>query len=116
MAPPDVLTALADVISARRSESPDTSYVAKLLAKAPDGVLKKIGEEATELVMAGKDGQPDRIVSEMADLWFHCLVMLEQHHLRPEAVFGELARRQGLSGLTEKAMRAQMSGPSTQES
>lgn len=114
MASADLMGALADVIASRRSESPDTSYVARLLSKAPDGVLKKIGEEATELVMAGKDGQQERIVSEMADLWFHCLVMLEQHHLRPEAVFAELARRQGLSGLVEKAMRPS-SPPPAQE-
>ena len=79
--------------------------VARLLHRAPDAVLKKIGEEATETVMACKDGLPERIVSETADLWFHCLVMLEQHGLRPEAVLAELMRREGLSGLDEKAAR-----------
>jgi phosphoribosyl-ATP pyrophosphohydrolase len=68
-------------------------------------VLKKIGEEATETVMAAKDGDPARIIAETADLWFHCLVMLAQHDLRPEAVLAELARREGLSGLDEKALR-----------
>ncbi|MEY3572707.1 MAG: hypothetical protein RJA77_622 [Pseudomonadota bacterium] len=103
--PDTILSRLADVVSARRTSDPETSYVARLLAKAPDAVLKKIGEEATELVMAAKDGAPDRVVSEMADLWFHCLVALEQYDLRPEAVLNELQRREGLSGLDEKAAR-----------
>lgn len=105
-----VLTRLADSIDQRRPEAggdPATSYVAKLLSKAPDAVLKKIGEEATETVMASKDGVADRIVSETADLWFHCVVMLAQHGLRPEQVLAELARREGLSGLVEKAQRAE---------
>ena len=103
--PQTVLGRLADVIAQRRGADPEKSYVARLLHRAPDAVLKKIGEEATETVMACKDGAPDRIVSETADLWFHCLVMLEQHGLRPEAVLGELMRREGLSGLDEKAAR-----------
>jgi len=106
----DTLARLADTLIARRPENggdPKTSYVAKLLAKGPDAFLKKIGEEATELVMAGKDGQPDRIVSETADLWFHCLVMLTHYNLRPEDVLAELARREGLSGLEEKARRSE---------
>ena len=100
-----VLERLADVIEARRSADPERSYVARLLARAPDAVLKKIGEEATETVMAAKDGDATRIVAETADLWFHCLVMLAQYDLRPEAVLVELARREGLSGLDEKALR-----------
>jgi phosphoribosyl-ATP pyrophosphohydrolase len=100
-----VLERLADVIESRRSADPERSYVARLLARAPDAVLKKIGEEATETVMAAKDGDPARIIAETADLWFHCLVMLAQHDLRPEAVLAELARREGLSGLDEKALR-----------
>jgi phosphoribosyl-ATP pyrophosphohydrolase/phosphoribosyl-AMP cyclohydrolase len=103
--PQTVLGRLADVIAQRRGADPEKSYVARLLQRAPDAVLKKIGEEATETVMACKDGLPDRIVSETADLWFHCLVMLEQHGLRPEAVLAELMRREGLSGLDEKAAR-----------
>jgi len=99
------LAHLADVIAQRRGKSPEESYVARLLSKAPDAALKKLGEEATEVVIAAKDKQPDRIVSEMADLWFHCLVVLEQHGLRPEQVLAELQRREGLSGLDEKAAR-----------
>ncbi|MER1967892.1 phosphoribosyl-ATP diphosphatase [Castellaniella sp. GW247-6E4] len=104
----DVLARLADTLAARlpaRGGDPATSYTARLLAKGPDAFLKKIGEEATELVMASKDGVPERIVSETADLWYHCLVALTYHGLRPEAVLGELARREGLSGLEEKASR-----------
>lgn len=100
-----ILARLANVVAARRAADPETSYVARLLSRAPDAVLKKIGEEATELVMAAKDHSPDRVVSEMADLWFHCLVALEQYGLRPEAVLAELERREGLSGLDEKAAR-----------
>jgi phosphoribosyl-ATP pyrophosphohydrolase len=104
----DMLARLADTLATRRPDrggDPATSYVAKLLSKGPDAFLKKIGEEATELVMAAKDGQPDRIVSETADLWFHCLVALTHYNLRPEDVLAELARREGLSGLEEKARR-----------
>jgi phosphoribosyl-ATP pyrophosphohydrolase len=100
-----VLARVADTLESRRGADPSTSYVAKLLSKAPDSILKKIGEEATETVMAAKDGEPDRIVSETADLWFHCLVMLTHYGLRPEHVLEELARREGLSGLDEKAAR-----------
>ena len=100
-----VLDRLAEVIASRRAADPDLSYVARLLARAPDAVLKKIGEEATETVMAAKDGDRTRIVAETADLWFHCLVMLEQYGLHPQAVLDELARREGLSGLEEKAAR-----------
>ena len=101
----DVLKRLADVIESRRGGDPQTSYVARLLANAPDAILKKIGEEATETVMAGKDGARERIVAEMADLWFHCLVMLAHHGLRPEDVLAELERRAGASGIEEKALR-----------
>ena len=105
MASDDLLARLADTIESRRGLDPDKSYVARLLAHAPDAALKKIGEEATETVMAAKDNQPERIVSEMADLWFHSLVVLVQHGLRPEQVLAELERREGLSGLDEKAAR-----------
>lgn len=100
-----VLSRLADVIASRKGKDPATSYVAKLLAGAPDAALKKIGEEASEVIMAAKDGRPDRITAEMADLWFHCLVALEQAGLRPEDVLAELARREAISGLDEKAAR-----------
>lgn len=100
-----VLGRLADVIASRKGMDPSTSYVARLLAAAPDGALKKIGEEASEVIMAAKDQLPDRIVSEMADLWFHCLVALVQAGLKPEQVLAELARREGISGLDEKAAR-----------
>lgn len=100
-----VLSRLADVIASRKGKDPTTSYVAKLLSSAPDAALKKIGEEASEVIMAAKDGRPDRITAEMADLWFHCLVALEQAGLRPEDVLAELARREAISGLDEKAAR-----------
>ena len=74
----DTLARLAAVIESRRAGDPEKSYVARLFAKGPDAVLKKIGEEATETVMAAKDGEPGRIVHETADLWFHCLVMLQR--------------------------------------
>ena len=105
MASDALLARLADVIESRRGRDPETSYVARLLANAPDAALKKIGEEATETVMAAKDNRPDRIVAEMADLWFHSLVVLVQHGLRPEQVLAKLERREGLSGLDEKAAR-----------
>lgn len=101
----EVLARLAAVIESRRGGDPERSYVARLLARAPDAVLKKIGEEATETVMAAKDGDRERIVAETADLWFHCLVMLAQYGLSPADVLAELARREGLSGLEEKAAR-----------
>ncbi len=101
----DVLARLARVIEARREADPDVSYVARLLSRGPDAILKKIGEEATETVMAAKDGDRDRIVAETADLWFHCLVMLAHFGLSPSDVLAELARREGLSGLDEKAAR-----------
>ena len=108
--PEAVLKRLADLLETRlprRGGDPSTSYVDKLFPKGPEAALKKIGEEATELVMAAKDKQSDRIVAEMADLWFHCLVVLTENGLRPELVTAELARREGLSGLAEKASRAE---------
>ena len=108
----DTLSRLAAVIESRKVEhggDPEKSYVARLLHKGPDAFLKKIGEEATEAVMAAKDldhgGQPQNLVNEMADLWFHCLVALAHYNLHPEDVLQELARREGLSGLEEKALR-----------
>ena len=104
--PSDILARLADVIDSRRGADPERSYVARLLGRGEDAVLKKIGEEATETVLAAKGGEPGRIVAETADLWFHCLVMLARYGLRPEQVLAELERREGLSGLDEKAARA----------
>jgi phosphoribosyl-ATP pyrophosphohydrolase len=101
----DVLDRLAATIVARRSADPATSYVASLFAKGEDAILKKIGEEATEAVMAAKDGDKLRIAAEVADLWFHCLVLLACHGLGPADVRAELARREGISGVVEKAAR-----------
>ncbi len=101
----DILERLADTIESRKGGDPDASYIARLLARGEDGVLKKIGEEATEAVMAGKDGDRLRIVGEMADLWFHCLIALAHYGLRPSDVLMELRRREGISGIDEKAAR-----------
>ncbi len=101
----ETLQRLAEVLEERKSASPDSSYVAKLYHKGLDGILKKIGEEATETVMAAKDGDKGKIVYETADLWFHCLVLLAQQGLGPDDVLRELDRRFGLSGLEEKARR-----------
>ena len=101
----DILKQLAAVLEQRKSQDPQQSYVAGLYAKGLDHILKKIGEEATETVIAAKDGEPAKIVYEMADLWFHCMVLLAQQGLGPEAVTAELQRRFGLSGLEEKAAR-----------
>ncbi|MBT8635968.1 phosphoribosyl-ATP diphosphatase [Polynucleobacter paneuropaeus] len=113
------LAHLADVVDQRREAfkagqiDPKTSYTALLFSKGDDGILKKIGEEATEAVMAAKDArqsqlaveQQKRLVGEMADLWFHCLIALSQFGLRPEDVIAELDRRLGTSGIEEKAAR-----------
>lgn len=106
----DVLERVAEVLEARKSADPESSYVAKLYAKGLDAILKKIGEEATETVMAAKDGLPDKILYEVADLWFHSLVLLAHQGLRPEQVLAELERRFGLSGLEEKARRPAAGG------
>jgi phosphoribosyl-ATP pyrophosphohydrolase len=101
----DILQELAAVLEARKGADPDSSYVAKLYSKGLDAILKKIGEEATETILAAKDGDKEHLVYETADLWFHTLVMLAQQGLGPELVLQELARRFGLSGLDEKAAR-----------
>ena len=102
----DVLGRIAETIERRRTADPAASYVAALFAKGDDAILKKIGEEATETVMAAKDGDKIRLVGEVADLWFHCLVLLARHGLGPADVLRELARREGVSGHAEKASRA----------
>lgn len=110
--PSDLLEQLAQVIESRlpqRGGDAASSYVARLLQQGPDAFLKKIGEEATELVMAAKDAShgadSQAIVREMADLWFHCLVALAHYGLGPNDVLAELARRAGTSGIEEKALR-----------
>jgi phosphoribosyl-ATP pyrophosphohydrolase len=101
----DVLMRLAEVLEQRKEADADSSYVAGLYSKGLDKILKKIGEEATETVMAAKDGDAEHIVYEVADLWFHCMVLLAHQGLGPQAVLQELERRFGLSGLEEKAGR-----------
>ena len=106
----DILDRLGEILEARKQASPDSSYVAKLYARGTDAILKKIGEEAIETVMAAKDGQSEKIIYEVADLWFHTLVLLAHSGLKPQDVLDELARREGLSGLTEKAARKESGG------
>ncbi len=101
----DTLNKLAEVLEQRKQADPDSSYVAKLYSKGLDAILKKIGEEATETVMAAKDGVAEKIIYETADLWFHSMVLLTQQGLKPQDVLDELERRFGLSGLEEKASR-----------
>jgi phosphoribosyl-ATP pyrophosphohydrolase len=108
----DALARLAAVIESRspaQGGDPDTSYVARLLHKGPDAFLKKVGEEATEVVLAAKDadhgGDRRKIVNEVADLWFHTMVALAYYGLKPADVVAELERREGMSGLEEKALR-----------
>ena len=101
----EVLTELATVLEQRKQESADSSYVASLYAKGLDTILKKIGEEATETVIAAKGGDKEQIIYETADLWFHCMVLLAEQDLHPDDVLNELQRRFGLSGLEEKAQR-----------
>ncbi|MBL0393138.1 phosphoribosyl-ATP diphosphatase [Ramlibacter monticola] len=108
----DTLARLAEVIESRKPANggdPESSYVARLLHKGPDAFLKKIGEEATEVVMAAKDadhgGDPKKLVGEVADLWFHSMIALAHYGLTPADVVAELQRREGLGGLEEKAMR-----------
>ena len=103
----DTLARLAAVIEARRTGDPAVSYVARLLGKGDDAVLKKIGEEATEVVMACKDGDRGKIVAEVADLWFHSMIALARFDLAPSDVLAELERRAGVSGLDEFAARKQ---------
>ena len=102
----DVLQQLADVLEQRKQQPADQSYVASLYAKGLDHILKKIGEEATETVIAAKDGDKEKIIYETADLWFHSMVMLADQGLGPQHVLNELQRRFGLSGIQEKAQRS----------
>ena len=106
MAERDILERLERAIAGRRGADPASSYVAALNAKGADAILKKIGEEATETVIAAKSGERAAIVHETADLWFHCLVMLAWHGVGVAEVLAELERREGRSGLDEKASRS----------
>lgn len=115
----DAIERLANVVDARKADflagkvDPNVSYIAKLFSKGDDAILKKIGEEAAETVMAAKDSRygnlnpelQSKLVGEIADLWFHCFVALSQFNLRPEDVIAELERREGVSGIAEKAAR-----------
>lgn len=101
----DILQRLTETLEARKNADPAASYVAKLMSRGEDAVLKKIGEEAVEVLLATKGGDRTQIVYEVADLWFHCMVLLAQHDLAAEDVLNELARREGLSGIEEKARR-----------
>lgn len=101
----DILNRLAELLEQRKSADPQSSYVAKLYAKGMDAILKKVGEEATETIIAAKNGDKEHLIYETADLWFHTLVMLAQAGLKPQDILDELARREGLSGIAEKASR-----------
>ncbi len=101
----DILARLADTIDARKGADPAISYTAKLMHQGLDAILKKVGEEAVETVMAAKDGDKLHLVREVADLWFHTLILLAQQDLGPNDVLAELARREGISGIDEKNSR-----------
>lgn len=106
MIDPGILQRLAATLEARKGADPTSSYVAGLFAKGNDAILKKVAEEAAETLMAAKDGDKLHLVRETADLWFHTLVMLSFHGLGPDDVLAELRRREGISGIDEKAARA----------
>ena len=103
----NTLIQLAQILEQRKEQTGDKSYVASLYEKGLNSILKKIGEEATEVVIAAKDGESEQMIYEMADLWFHCMVLLAQQNLHPNDVLDELHRRFGLSGLDEKSQREQ---------
>jgi len=103
----DILLRLMAVLASRKGADPDSSYVAGLYARGLDSILKKIGEESAETIIAAKSGDKQQIVCETADLWFHCLVMLAQQNLDARLVLDELERRFGVSGIDEKAAREQ---------
>jgi len=101
----DILQRLTETLETRKQASPESSYAAKLFSQGEDAILKKIGEEATEVILASKAGDKSHLVYETADLWFHCMVLLAQHGLSADDVLNELARREGLSGIAEKESR-----------
>lgn len=100
-----ILNRLAETIESHKSADASSSYVAKLFHGGQDKILKKIAEESAETIMASKDGNADQVIYETADLWFHCLILLTYHGLTPDDVLKELARREGVSGIQEKASR-----------
>ena len=102
----EIFSKLSEILEARKTAEPDSSYVASLYARGIDTILKKVGEEATETVIAAKGGNIDEVIYETADLWFHTLVMLKHLNIEPEEVLNELDRRFGLSGIEEKASRS----------
>ena len=101
----DVLQRIAALIAERKDGDPATSYVAKLFAAGDDAMLKKIGEEATETVLAAKSGDRLHLVREVTDLWFHCMIVLARHGVGPGDVLAEMQRREGISGIDEKSSR-----------
>jgi phosphoribosyl-ATP pyrophosphohydrolase len=101
----DILQRLTATLEARKQASPESSYVARLFSQGEDAILKKVGEETTEVILASKAGDKTHLVYETADLWFHCMVLLAQHGLSAADVLNELARREGLSGIAEKESR-----------
>lgn len=101
----DILDRLAQTLEARKQADPQSSYVARLYHKGLDAILKKVAEEAAETIMAAKDGDREKIIYETADLWFHSLVLLAREGIHPDDILNELARREGLSGIVEKAGR-----------
>ncbi|OIR04874.1 phosphoribosyl-ATP pyrophosphatase [mine drainage metagenome] len=103
----DVLERLSELLEQRKSADPQSSYVAKLYAKGMDSILKKVGEESAETIIAAKNGDNEHLIYETADLWFHTLVMLAHAGLKPNDILEELARREGLSGIAEKASRSE---------
>jgi phosphoribosyl-ATP pyrophosphohydrolase len=105
MTDPAILYRLTEVIEGRKNSDPETSYVAKLLYEGQDKILKKIAEESAEVLLASKEQDKSHVIREVADLWFHCLVLLAHHNVGPDDVLNELGRREGVSGLDEKAAR-----------
>jgi len=101
----EILQRLTAIIASRKGAAAESSYVAKLFSKGEDAILKKVGEEATEVLLAAKSGDKANLVYETADLWFHCMVLLAQHGLNAQDVLTELARREGVSGIAEKNSR-----------
>lgn len=105
-APHNILNAVYEIVQKRKNNPTENSYVASLFAKGLDKILGKIGEEATEVAVSGKGGQKEEIIYEVADLWFHTIVLLGYYNLPPERVFEELKRRFGTSGLEEQSARS----------
>jgi phosphoribosyl-ATP pyrophosphohydrolase len=100
-----ILRRLSDIITEHKQAAPASSYVASLFAKGHEAILKKVAEESAETLLASKDGDKLHVVRETADLWFHCLVLLAWHGLTSDDVLAELRRREGISGIDEKASR-----------